>query len=462
MGGSRRKGGRVKEESFYIRSQRVLVGRTAEPVPAALKIRNGKIEKIIGYSEIPENQICFEGENNLLMPGIFDTHAHINEPGRTDWEGFETATHAAAAGGMTTVIDMPLNSIPATTTLQALLTKKKSAVGKCKIRYGFWGGVVPGNSHELEPMVNEGALGFKCFLIESGVEEFPMTTEIDLKIAMPILKKLGVPLLVHAEIDCGSTSEITDPRAYQGYLESRPEKWEVEAIRMMIRLARETGCRVHIVHLSAAGALNEIKKAKSEGVPISVETCPHYLYFESEKISAGATDYKCAPPIRNHENRERLWNGLKEGVIDFIVSDHSPCTAALKSLQSGDFSQAWGGISGLQFSLPAVWTEMKKRGLSFRSLSTWMSARTAEFSGMGDEFGVIEEGYFADIVLWNPDKEIQIQKERVLHRNKVTPYLGHPLHGEVLKTWIGGELVFDEEKFPSLKTYLPVRRKVYE
>jgi len=435
----------VNESPFAIRSRKVLVGKDGDPRPATLVIRSGKIEKILDYDQAPSGTPLVEGGEAVLMSGVFDTHAHINEPGRTDWEGFQTATHAAAAGGITTVIDMPLNSIPATTTLAALKVKAESAHGKCLIHHGFWGGVVPGNAAELEPMAKAGVLGFKCFLIESGVDEFPMSTEADLRIAMPILARLGVPLLVHAEIDCGGSGHSGSERAYQTYLESRPQKWEIEAIRMMIRLARETCCRVHIVHLSAADALPEIRKAKSEGVPITVETCPHYLYFESEKIPDGATDYKCAPPIREHENREKLWAGLIDGTIDFIVSDHSPCVPALKSLETGNFEKAWGGISGLQFSLPVVWTEMRRRGLSVRRLNTWMSARTAAFVGMQTRTGVIAEGAEADLVLWGPEEKTRVEADSIRHKNKVTPYAGRELFGKVLKTYVSGNCVYEND-----------------
>ncbi len=434
---------------FSIRSRRTLVGLEGDPRPAALAIRDGTIAEISAYEAPAAGLPLVEGGDQVLMAGIFDTHAHINEPGRTDWEGFLTATRAAAAGGITTVVDMPLNSIPATTTLAALRVKMETAAGKCAIDYGFWGGVVPGNAAELEPMVRAGVLGFKCFLIESGVDEFPMAREADLRIAMPILARLGVPLLVHAELDCGSLSTDAGERDYRGYLESRPPKWEVEAIRMMIGLARETGCAVHIVHLSAADALADIRAARAAGVPITVETCPHYLYFEAESIPAGATQYKCAPPIREHANRERLWAGLLEGSIDFIVSDHSPCTPALKALDTGNFERAWGGISGLQFSLPVVWTEMKRRGLSLRQLSTWMSARTARFAGRGDRNGRLAVGYRADLLLWSPEATFRLDRAMIKHRHNITPYEGREFHGQVSRTYVRGISVFENGIFTS-------------
>lgn len=434
-----------------VRSLRTLVGSEGNPRPATVVVEDGRIAAIEEYDVVPSGANVIEGGDRVLMAGLFDTHAHINEPGRTDWEGFQTATRAAAAGGITNVVDMPLNSIPATTTLEALRVKAETAAGKCAIDYGFWGGVVPGNAAELEPMVKAGAIGFKCFLIESGVEEFPMSTEVDLRIAMPILARLGVPLLVHAELDLqgGSPAHGRDERDYRTYLESRPPKWEVEAIRMMIRLARETGCRTHIVHLSAAEALDDLREAKRAGVPISVETCPHYLYFDAERIAAGATHYKCAPPIREHANREALWAGLRDGTIDFVVSDHSPCTPALKLAESGDFGKAWGGISGLQFSLSVVWTEARKRGFTVRDLSRWMSAHTADFAGRRDRNGTIAVAKDANLVLWDPDETFRVRPETIYHRHAVTPYADFELYGKVAHTIVRGRTVYQNGAFPS-------------
>lgn len=376
--------------------------------------------------------------NSVVMPGLVDTHAHINEPGRTEWEGFETATRAAAAGGITTVIDMPLNSIPATTTRAALQTKEQAARGKCRIDYGFWGGVVPGNSAELEPMVAAGVFGFKCFLCPSGVDEFPHVGEADLRIAMPILARLGVPLLVHAELETPVGATQSDPRKYQGFLESRPQKWEVDAIRMVIRLARETGCRTHIVHLSSGDALPDLIAARAEGVPITAETCPHYLTFISEEIPDGATHFKCCPPIRDFANREKLWKALRSGAIEFVVSDHSPCTPSLKLRNTGDFALAWGGIAGLQFSLPIMWTEMKDRGLGLVELSRWMSFKTAGFLGILDRKGAIGPGLDADFVVFDPEAASEIRTADVLHRHNLTPYSGRKVSGRILKTFLRG------------------------
>jgi allantoinase len=436
-------------EPIAIRSKRVLIGSERELRPATLLIQDEKIVRITEYGGAAPGARLIDVGKQVVMPGIVDTHAHINEPGRTEWEGFQTATRAAAAGGITTVIDMPLNSIPATTTLQALRTKARSAEGQCTIDYGFWGGVVPGNADELEPMVRDGALGFKTFLIESGVDEFTMSREADLRLAMPILARLGVPLLVHAELDDGCVPQgRAASREYRDYLESRPQSWETQAIEMMIRLSRETRCRIHIVHLSAADALPLIRQARNEGVPITVETCPHYLFFEAEKITSGATQFKCAPPIREHANREKLWQGLQDGTIDFIVSDHSPCTPQLKRLEVGEFEKAWGGISGIQFSFPVIWTEMKRRGLSVRQVSDWMSARVAEFGGLGSSKGRMAPGMDADLVIWDPDASFTVRSDAVLHKNRLTPYEGNELFGKVTQTWVRGQCVYQDGSFP--------------
>jgi allantoinase len=434
---------------FALRSRRVLLAGAKELAPACLWIRDGKIARVAtDLSSFPDvvTPILDLG-NQVILPGIVDTHAHINEPGRTEWEGFETATRAAAAGGITTVIDMPLNSIPATTSLNALETKAASAQGHCAIDYGFWGGVVPGNTSELEPMIQAGAFGFKAFLCPSGVDEFEMARERDLRAAMPILARHGIPRLVHAELESALPAAAAAPNTYRSYLQSRPPSWEVEAIRLVIRLARETGCRTHIVHLSASDALADLIEARRQGVPITAETCPHYLTFTAESIADGATHFKCAPPIRENANREKLWDALKDGRIEFIVSDHSPCTPALKCLESGDFGKAWGGIAGLQFSLPAVWTEMKARGFSIAELSRLMSQNTARFLGLDSRKGTIAEGLDADLVVLDPDQAFKPESAQVLHRHALTPYTGRELFGRVDRTFVRGHCVYDSGKF---------------
>ncbi len=394
------------------------------------------------------------------MAGIVDTHAHINEPGRTEWEGFETATRAAAAGGVTTVIDMPLNSIPATLNLEALKIKAASAQNRCTIDYGFWGGIVPENCKDLGGLGDSGVMGAKTFLIESGVDEFPMTHKKELEIGMKALAKAGLPLLVHAELESLVSSNSKAPEKYKSYLESRPQKWEVDAIKLIIELIKNTGCRAHIVHLSASDALETIAKARREGLPLTVETCPHYLTFASEEISEKATQFKCAPPIRQKENRERLWLGLIDGHIDMIVSDHSPCLPKLKKLETGDFMEAWGGISGIQFSLPAIWTQMRQRNLSIQDLTRWMSAHPAKLIGLEKKKGKIAEGLDADFVIWDPETSFTLNESQVKHRHRLTPYLGKTMFGVVKKTYVRGNSVYDNGHFSKSMVGQWIKRQV--
>ncbi len=432
---------------FVLKSKNVLTYRWQESRPATILINDGKIEKISDYKQSFPGLAIHDHQELTIMSGLVDTHAHINEPGRTEWEGFATATRAAAAGGITTVIDMPLNSIPATTSLASLQTKINSAKNNCSIDYGFWGGVIPGNADELEAMIRAGIMGFKCFLCPSGVDEFPHCSRADLEIAMPILARHKIPLLVHAELEAPVSSRYTDPSDYRTYLESRPDQWEVNAICMMIDLAKMTGCQVHIVHLSAAQALLNIHEAQQAGVPITVETCPHYLVFAAEEIHSGATHFKCAPPVRGRQNRDQLWQGIKDRTIEFIVSDHSPCLPALKLMESGDFQKAWGGIAGLQFSMSSVWTEMQARNFSLFDLTDMMSYRTAKFLGLEQQKGQIQEGCDADLVIWDPKTEFIVDSEHIFHRHKVTPYLGKKLFGKVEMTYLRGQKIFAQNKF---------------
>jgi len=424
--------------TFAIRSTRVLVDGQLRP--ATVVVREGRIEAIsdLAPTGIPLQDVG----DRVLMSGLVDTHVHINEPGRTEWEGFETATRAAAAGGITTVVDMPLNCIPVTTTAAALEIKKRAAAPRLWVDCGFWGGVVPGNAGELEQMVADGICGFKAFLCHSGIDDFPNASEADLRKAMPILARAGVPLLVHAELDLGAPSDDRAPQSYARYLASRPKKWEDEAIALMIRLVRETGCRVHIVHLSSATALPMLAGARAEGLPITVETCPHYLCLTAEEVPDCDTAYKCAPPIREAENRDLLWKGLSDGIIDFVISDHSPCTPHLKLPERGDFIEAWGGIASLQLGLSTVWTEAAKRGFSIPDLHRWMSKAPAAFLGRAEK-GRIEPGADADLVAWDPDATWTIAEGDIHHRHKVTPYIGRTVRGRVHATWLRGVLIWD-------------------
>ena len=385
----------------------------------------------------------------VIGPGLVDCHVHVNEPGRTEWEGFETATRAAAAGGVTSLVDMPLNSLPVTTTRAALDAKLSASKDQCFVDVGFWGGVVPGNASALTELAAGGVLGCKAFLVHSGIDEFPNASEENLREAMPILRDAGLPLLAHAELDLGAKIETQDRRAYRRYLESRPPEWEDEAIRLLVKLCRETRCAVHIVHLSSAASVPTLRAAKAEGLPITVETCPHYLCLEAEAIPDGATLYKCAPPIRGHANREGLWRALLEGVIDFVITDHSPCTPALKVAERGDFEEAWGGIASLQLGLPAVWTEARRRGAGLPALFRWLSAAPADFAGLSTRKGRIAPGFEADLLVWDPNDSLRVDAERLFFRHKVSPYLGQELQGRVHGTWLRGKCVYDGTEHPA-------------
>jgi allantoinase len=444
---------------FALKSRRVVFADGDRP--ATVVVRDGRIDAVLAHDARVDVPVEDLGDR-ALSPGVVDTHVHINEPGRTEWEGFVTATRAASAGGTTTVVDMPLNCIPVTTSRAALETKRAEALDKCAIDYRFWGGVVPGNASELDAMIDAGIPGAKCFLVHSGIDDFPQSREADLRLAMPILARRGAALLVHAEvpepIDEASArlaSEHADPRKYATFLASRPRASEDRAIELVVRLARETGCRVHIVHLSSADAISIVEAAKRDGVPITCETCPHYLTFTAEEIEAGATHFKCCPPIRERDNRERLWDALGRGVIDMVVSDHSPCTPALKKREIGDFMDAWGGIAGVQFAMTSVWTEAQRRGYTLSHLTRWMSQSPASLAGLSSK-GAIEAGRDADLVVWNPDAETTIAESMVLHRHALTPYAGRTLRGVVERTYLRGEAIFRRgEAFPS-----PIGREV--
>ncbi len=384
--------------------------------------------------------------DNVLMPGLIDVHVHINEPGRTEWEGFDTATRAAAAGGITTVVDMPLNSNPATVTLKALNEKLMASVSQLNVNCGFYGGLVPGNFNHLEYLADAGVMGIKCYLIHSGIDEFPNVTEKDLDKAMPIIANLRIPLLVHCEIADKQANDIFDknPTSYKQFLLSRPKQWENDAIDLMINLCRKHNCPVHIVHVSSAGALTKIEKAKRDGLPVTAETCPHYIYFNAEKIPDAQSVYKCAPPIREKENNELLKRALKSGVLDLIASDHSPATAAIKEIETGNLKKAWGGIAGLQFLLPASWTALKEI-LALEEFIPLLTSKPASFINANNK-GEIKIGNDADFMIWDPGEKKKISKEDILFRHKISPYIGEELFGTVMQTIINGETVFKEGK----------------
>jgi allantoinase len=411
--------------------------------PASIHIRHEKITSVRDFDDVVDRcEIVEASDNSVVMPGLVDTHVHINSPGRSEWEGFPTATRAAAAGGVTTLIDMPLNSIPPTTTLAGLEEKLEAAKNDCFVDVGFWGGVVPGNTGELARMFAAGVVGFKCFLVPSGVDEFPHVTEDDLREAMPELSRLGAMLIVHAELP--GPMRTTDHTDYEGFLKSRPRAAENEAVALMIRLSREFDTRVHIVHLSSAEALPLLRVAQAEGVKITAETCSHYLHFASENVPPGATEFKCCPPIRESENREELWEGLADGTIETIVSDHSPCPASMKLRDTGDFMAAWGGIASLQLRLPVVWTEARRRRFSLRELTNWLCTNTARQVSLASRKGSIAAGCDADIVIWNPEREFVVDAAQLEHRHKLTPYDGERLTGVVEKTFLRGRKIYDE------------------
>jgi allantoinase len=415
--------------------------------PRSIYIQDGRIESLADYFEIvSECEVIDLNDESIVMPGLVDTHVHINSPGRTEWEGFHNATLAAAAGGVTTLVDMPLNSIPPTTTLAGFKNKLDSAANDCFVDVGFWGGVVPGNTAELAPMFEAGVVGFKCFLVPSGVDEFPHVTEEDLREAMPELTRLGALLIVHAELP-GPIKSGGSAIDYETFLASRPREAEDEAVELMIRLSREFGTRVHIVHLSSADAVPLLRNAQAAGVRITAETCPHYLHFAAEDVPAGATEFKCCPPIRERENREELWQGLADGTIDFIVSDHSPCPGEMKLRESGDFMNAWGGIASLQLRLPIIWTEARRRGFTVEAVTKWLCRNPARQVSMQTRKGAIAVGNDADLVVWNPDGQFTVAAGALQHRHKITPYNGEVLSGVVQKTFLRGRKIYDGGHF---------------
>ncbi|MEO8664794.1 MAG: allantoinase AllB [Ignavibacteria bacterium] len=422
-------------------------------------IENGIIAEVVDYDQ-KVDCIVTDHDELVIMPGLTDTHVHINEPGRTEWEGFETATKSAAAGGITTLVDMPLNSSPVTTTPGNFRKKFEAAKNKLYVDCGFYGGVIPGNQNELEGLMNSGVLGFKAFMIHSGIDDFPDVNEEDIRKAIKEILRVSqqkgsaqIPLLVHAEIDCGcERKDNYSELSFDSFLSSRPEEWENKAIELLIKLSREFDFHIHIVHLSSSESIPLIRAAKKEGLKITVETCPHYLFFSSEEISDlsdNDTRFKCTPPIRNNDSREKLWSAVRDGLIDLIVSDHSPCSPELKVMAEGNFEKAWGGISSLQLGLPAVWTEARKRGFDVSDISRLMSRNTSSFIGLGKTKGRIEKGFAADLVVFDPDKKFTVDENKLFHRHKVTPYSGRELYGVVNTTYLRGEKIYDHGEIVS-------------
>jgi len=442
------------EAPRIVRGSRIV---TPEGVrPAAVVIEGGRIARVVDDAgEVAEAHDVVDAGDLVVLPGLVDTHVHVNEPGRTEWEGFETATRAAAAGGVTTLLDMPLNSVPATTSVEALRAKADAARARSWVDVGFIGGVVPGNAAALGPLAEAGVLAFKCFLVPSGVAEFEHVGEAELREAMRVLAPLGAVLMVHAELPeaieaaAGRGAAAGDPRRYATYLASRPDSAERDAVALLIRLCEATGAHVHVVHVSSAESLPVIRAARALGLALTAETCPHYLTLDASAIPDGATEFKCAPPIRDAADREALWNALLAGDLDMIVSDHSPCPPSMKGRAAGDFFAAWGGIASLQLGASIVWRGMRERGLSIEWLARWMSDAPAHLVGLGKRKGRIAASYDADLVLFDPEARWTPSAEALLRRHSVTPYLGMPLAGAVEATYVRGALAYDRRRGPA-------------
>ena len=433
---------------WMLRGRRILTPQGE--VDGGVIVSGERIEAVLPAVALPTGILTYDAADLVVMPGVVDTHVHVNEPGRTEWEGYETAGRAAAAGGITTLVDMPLNCTPVTTSVKALAEKLTALAGKLTVDCGFYGGIVPGNEAEIAPLVARGVLGFKAFLVHSGIDDFPNVVGADLDKAMPEVARAGVPLLVHAELAAQAEAAATllgPTQSYARYLSSRPCVWENAAVALMIDKCRATGCRVHVVHLSSASAAPLVEAARLGGLPVTAETCPHYLTFTAEEIADGDTRFKCAPPIRERANREQLWHALTSGAVDCVVSDHSPCAPHLKHLERGDFDAAWGGVAGLQFSLAATWTGARERGIPLARLVSWMCERPAALVGLEGRKGRIAPGADADLIVLDPDKRQTVRPESVWHRSKLTPYEARPLWGVVEATFVRGGLVYERGRF---------------
>jgi allantoinase len=416
-------------------------------------VAGGRIAAVAPLTAALEGRRVVElGEDVVLLPGLVDSHVHVNEPGRTEWEGFASATRAAAGGGVTTIIDMPLNSIPPTVDVAALEVKRKSAEGQCFVDVGFWGGAVPGNLGELRGLHDAGVFGFKCFLLHSGVDEFPPLHPEDLDAYLGVLRGFDGLLIVHAEdADAIEHAPGCSGGRYQDFLASRPRSAENLAVAEVIEAARRTGARAHILHLSSSDALGLLAAARRDGVRVTAETCPHYLALTAEEVPDGATQFKCCPPVREAANRELLWRGLADGTIDLVVSDHSPCTPELKRLDAGDFGLAWGGISSLELGLPVVWTEARRRGFALADVARWMAEGPARLVGLGRK-GRIAPGHDADLCVFAPDEAFVVDPGRLHHRHPLTPYAGRRLRGVVRGTWLRGQELTGDRRSGRLLT----------
>jgi allantoinase len=408
---------------------------------ADIGVQGMRICAIGEYGTLIADRIVDYGPEAVVLPGLVDSHVHVNEPGRTAWEGFATATDAAARGGVTTIVDMPLNSIPPTVGVDELRTKRSVAAQKTRVDLGFWGGAIPGNLANLRPLHDAGVFGFKAFMLPSGVDEFPPID--DLPGVLAELATFDGLLVVHAE-DCATidSAPAAGGRSYRDFVASRPDAAELRAIKAVVDAAQTTGGRVHLLHVSSVDSLDLLEKARADGVRITAETCPHYLTFAAEDVPDGATQYKCCPPIRSAANRERLWTALRGGVLDIVVSDHSPCTPDLKNLDTGDFGTAWGGISSLQLGISAVWTNAAARGFAIADVVRWMSSGPAELIGLPAK-GRLAVGADADCCVFDPTEAFVVDGKSLAHKNKITPYAGLTLTGRVTQTWLRGRQIFD-------------------
>ncbi|MEU3255227.1 allantoinase AllB [Streptomyces sp. NPDC006997] len=438
----------MSDAELVLRSTRVLTPEGTRP--ASVAVTGGSITAVAPYdAPVPSGARCEDLGDDVLLPGLVDTHVHVNDPGRTEWEGFWTATRAAAAGGVTTLVDMPLNSLPPTTTVAALRVKQETAAAKAHVDVGFWGGALPDNTADLRPLHEAGVFGFKAFLSPSGVDEFPHLGREQLARSLAEIAGFGGLLIAHAE-DPGHLAAAPQrggPR-YADFLASRPRGAEDTAVATLLAEAKRLHARVHVLHLSSSDALPLIRAARAEGVRVTVETCPHYLTLTAEEVPDGASEFKCCPPIREAANQDLLWEALADGTIDCVVTDHSPSTADLKT---ADFATAWGGISGLQLSLPAVWTEARRRGHALEDVVRWMSTRTARLVGLDDRKGAIAVGRDADFAVLAPDETFTVDPAALQHRNRVTAYAGRTLSGVVRSTWLRGERVVADGRFTAPK-----------